>query len=306
MTLIVETGSGLRISNSYVTVSFVLAYLTERDRETENSFDTSTTAEQEAAVIAATDYIDSRWGKRFKGTRNTFFGGATAQALINFTGIPVADETFTLGTTVYIWKAALTTLAADEVIIGADADESATNLIAAINGDSTGVGVTFSKNLPANDAATAALEESSTTSILLTVRIPGESGNDTPLAETMSNFDLTTATFVNGADRSAQALEFPRLALFDENGLRVLGVPLKLKQSCAEYAVRSIGALLYQDPTVDATGRTVTEKFEKIGPIEERTKFEEGGSLSQLIKPYPAADRLLAEFVFPAGRAFRG
>lgn len=47
-------------------------------------------------------------------------------------GVPVADETVTIGTTVYTWKADPTTVAF-EVEIGADADISCTNLIAAIN-----------------------------------------------------------------------------------------------------------------------------------------------------------------------------
>ncbi len=47
-------------------------------------------------------------------------------------GVPLADETVTIGTTVYTWKAATTT-GAFEVKIGASASISADNLIAAIN-----------------------------------------------------------------------------------------------------------------------------------------------------------------------------
>lgn len=303
MTLILETGSGLRIANSYVLTSFVTSYLTERGRETENEWSTATSPQQEAGAIAATQYIDTRWGTRLKGDRQTRYEGSSAQALVSFSGIPVADETITLGNQTYIWKASLSTLGNNEIIIGANADECATNLIAAINSGAT-AGTNYSKFLLGNDAATALLEEGSSTSILLTARNVGLSGNDIVLSETSTNFDIDNV-FVNGNEEQSQALEFPRAFLFDRDGNRLISMPLKLKQATAEYSVRARGAALYVDPVVDDTGRTVTEKMEKLGPIEESTKFTEGSALSQLIRPYPAADQLLAEYILPSGRVFR-
>lgn len=307
MTLIVETGSGLRTSNSYTTAAFVTAYLTNLGRATENSWDTLGAPAQEAALIEATQYIDTRWGQRFKGTRNTHFKGTLAQALVAFGGLPTADQTITVGLQVYKFVAALTTLSNDEVVIGADAAETATNFINAVLGASTAAGITHSKALPPSDTVLVRLEEGSTTSVLLEARLQGTSGNIIPLAETADGVTLTTATFVNGLDKAVQALEFPRRNMFGQDGVQIVGLPVKLLQACAEYAIRAAatGTSLFVDPTVDASGRVVVQTASKVGPISESTRFEEGATLSHTLRPYPVADRLLAEYVLPAGRSFR-
>lgn len=307
MTLIVETGSGLRTANSYTTAAFVTAYLTNLGRATENAWDSINDAAKKAALIQATQYIDTRWGQRFKGTRNTHFRGSNAQALMAFSGVPIADDTITVGLQVYKFVAVLTTLSNDEILIGVDADETATNFINAVLGASTVAGTTHSKALPPNDAVFAKLEEGSTTSILLEARLSGVTGNSIPLSESAANFTLTTATFLNGLDQAVQALEFPRQNMFDRNGIQVVGLPTNLLHACSEYAVRaaSTSTSLYVDPTVDASGRVVAEKSSQVGPIKESTRFEEGATLSQVLRPYPAADRLLSEYILPAGRSFR-
>lgn len=306
MTLIVETGSGLRTANSYTTAAFVTTYLTALGRVTENLWSTIDDAAREAALIQATQYIDTRWGQRFKGNRNTHFRGSPAQALVAFTGLPTADDTITVGSQVYKFVAALTTLSNDEILIGTDADETATNFINAVLGASTVAGTTHSKALPPSDTVLAKLEEGSTTSILLEARLRGVAGNSIVLAETADNFAITTA-FTNGLDQAVQALEFPRQNMFDRNGIQVVGLPVNLLHACSEYAVRAASTTtsLYVDPTVDATGRVVAEKSSQVGPIKESTRFEEGAALSQVLRPYPAADRLLSEYILPAGRSFR-
>lgn len=138
----------------------------------------------------------------------------------------------------------------------------------------------------------------------MTALISGSSGNDIALAETTTDLDITTA-FANGLDAGMQALQFPRSALYDSSGRPVVGVPLGVKQATAEYAVRAHGEALYQDPTIDETGRAVVGKREKVGPIETETTYADGASLSSLIKPYPAADRLLTEYLTPAGGVTR-
>lgn len=303
MPLIVETGVGLRVANSYVPTAFVTTYLTERGRETENSWSTSTTAQQEAAAVAATQYIDTRWADRLKGIRLVEFVAGFAEALVTFSGQPTASQTLTLGDQVYTFVSSLTTLGANEVLIGATTDDTVTNLINAINGGD-GNGTTRSSILPSNSSASAALLTGSTTIIRLTSRQGGVSGNSTVLSETADNVAITTA-FVNGLDGGRQALEFPRQQLYDRRGDLVEGIPLNLKYATAEYAVRARSASLYRDPTVDDRGRAVTEKFEKVGPIEERTVYEDGAALSQLLKPYPAADRLMAEYLTPPGGVSR-
>lgn len=304
MALVVETGSGLRRADAYVPVDFVTTYLSERGRQTENSWNTLSGSAREAAVRAATSYIDDRWGSRFKGTRRTRFDGSSAQAIVTLTGIPIVDETVTLGSQVYVWKAALTPLANNEVIIGADATECTTNLLNSINMNGDALGVTNSRDMTINDAASAALEDGSTTALRLTARLQGASGNDIPLSETSANLTITAA-FTNGLDDAPQQRAFPRGHMFDRDGLQVTGIPLKLKEATAEYAVRAATAQLFIDPVVDDTGRVIAEKFEKVGPIEERTRYEEGSDITNLLRPYPAADRMLAEYLQSGGGSFR-
>lgn len=303
MTLILEYGSGAIDSNAYVDAAFVTSYLTERGRETENSWDTALPAAQEAAIIAATDYIDTRWGGRFSGTRNVFWSGSPAQALLTLTGIPIADETLIVGNQTYVFKDALTQLANDEILIGVDADETTTNIIAAVEAEDT-AGVNYSEALLVNIAANAQLQEGQTAVIIFTSRQEGSNANSIPLSTAATNITVT-AGFQNGTDQGPQALEFPRALLFGHRGLRITGVPLKVRHATAEYAIRAHAATLFKDPTIDDTGRAVTGKREKVGPIETETKYEDGATLSNLIRPYPAADRLLSEFIKPAGMAIR-
>lgn len=60
---IVEDGTGLVDSTSYATVAFADAYFADRA----NSSWSGTTEVKEAALIRATDYIESRFSERFKG-----------------------------------------------------------------------------------------------------------------------------------------------------------------------------------------------------------------------------------------------
>ncbi len=292
MPLVLETGSGVRLANSYLVATFVTTYLNDRGRSSENSWNSIGPAAQDAACIAGSDYIDTRWGRRFMGSREFSFNLAKAQAQFSLTGLPVAAETLTIGSKTYTFVVVLTTLGADEIVIGADAASMVDNIIAAIN-SAGGEGIVYSDFLQSNSSAEAQEVEGVPTSILLTVLNGGASGNDTPLSETATNLTLDTPTFVNGLDGGSQPMEFPRRSLFDQDGRRVLGIPQNLKFAAAEYAVRAAATPLFTDPVVDATGRVVTEKFEKVGPIEERTKYQDSSTLSQLIKPYPAADRLL-------------
>lgn len=99
-----------------------------------------------------------------------------------------------------------------------------------------------------------------------------------------------------------QALGWPRLYMYDD-GVLVEGMPEKLKRATAEYALRALTATLMPDPTTNATGQVVVRSKEKVGPIESETEFL-AGSL-QTLKPYPAADILLRQWVLTGGRAVR-
>lgn len=67
MTLIVENGTGLANAESYASVAYADAYFAARNVTTW----TGDAAHKEGLLRIATEYIDSVFGQRFKGTRNT-------------------------------------------------------------------------------------------------------------------------------------------------------------------------------------------------------------------------------------------
>lgn len=98
-----------------------------------------------------------------------------------------------------------------------------------------------------------------------------------------------------------QALHFPITDC--ETGLAA-EMPVKLLKATAEYAFRVLSAELAPDPTVDDTGGKVIEKTEKVGPLEETTKYSEATSI-QRFRPYPMADILLKGLVYSSNRVIR-
>lgn len=60
-----EDGTGLATANSYATVAEVTAYLTDRNRQ--EAWEDLDQEVQEAALVAATDYVESVFGPCFKG-----------------------------------------------------------------------------------------------------------------------------------------------------------------------------------------------------------------------------------------------
>lgn len=286
MTLILETGTGVRGANSYVLPAFVTSYLTSRNRETENTWSSRSATEQDGACIAASQYIDVRWGQRFKGSRLNFLEGREARALLTVSGQPIANETLVVSSDTFTFVAALDDFNVNEIEIGADTATTITNIITAINNAYE---------------VEAALREDTTDQILLTAPFVGESFNNTSLNADSATNIVVTQSFQHGEDSGSQPMEFPRAGLFDRSGRSVLGVPRGLKEAAAEYAVRAVASSLLVDPTTDERGRVVQRIREKVGPLEEETEYSEGAALEQLIKPYPAADRLLDEYITAAG-----
>jgi hypothetical protein len=96
-----------------------------------------------------------------------------------------------------------------------------------------------------------------------------------------------------------QALSWPRKEVVDKQGRVVdyLSIPVKLKQAVAEYALRALGTDLFLTPTIDPTGTRVDYNRTKVGPIETEVHYSDRDVL-QVIKPWPAADRLIAEYTY--------
>lgn len=70
MAFVIETGEGLTNSNGYVSASEFVTHHTDRNitQIVDEEFETS---EIEAAIVRATDYIDKRFGRRFRGYRKS-------------------------------------------------------------------------------------------------------------------------------------------------------------------------------------------------------------------------------------------
>lgn len=101
-----------------------------------------------------------------------------------------------------------------------------------------------------------------------------------------------------------QHLDFPRRRLYDNNGILVEGIPTKLKNAVAEYALRAISSSLLPDPVTETNGLLVSSTRTKVGPIEEQTTYQNGGL--RITKPYPLADMYLKDYVANTDGVMRG
>lgn len=101
---------------------------------------------------------------------------AASLALTNDGTAPEDDSTVTVGTTVYTFKATLSTgpTVAYEVLIGASGNAALDNLILAVNGGA-GIGTNYSTGTAANTFATASARVTATTTV--TAIIAGTYGN---------------------------------------------------------------------------------------------------------------------------------
>jgi hypothetical protein len=118
--------------------------------------------------------------------------GTLGTATLTLTGLPLANETTTIGTTVYTWVAAATTTAY-EVEIGGSASASLDNLIAAINLGS-GAGTVYGSATVAHPLVTAAAGAGDT----MDITMRGAAGvSEGPIVV------ATTETLTNGAWSSA-------------------------------------------------------------------------------------------------------
>lgn len=294
MALIIETGVGVRNANAYVNSAYVTSYLTARNRVTENGWDTRVDEVKEAAIIAATDYIDMKFGSRFQGQPKVFFEPTFAEAEVLFSGLPDPADELTLGDDIYVFVASLSGVPF-EVLIGASATATASNLEAAING-TAGAGITYGSETPQSRHGTA---KASGAVLTLTATAPGTSGALSVLQGPVTNVTITG--FTGGKDGGIQPLSWPRSNAYDARGHEIFGIPEKLKQAVAEYAVRAIASTLLPDPTMDVYGGRVNRRTETVGPITESFSYDIGTMGTITFTSYPAADRLLRSLLLGSG-----
>jgi hypothetical protein len=118
---------------------------------------------------------------------------------LTFAGNAVADETVTIGTTVYTWKAA-PGATPFTVLVGANAAASIVNLVAAINlngtaGTTYGTGTTIHPTVRAHDGAGDTLVVHTKTNTILTAV-----GTLIASTQTMTNATWAAATLADGTD----------------------------------------------------------------------------------------------------------
>jgi hypothetical protein len=279
MAIIFEDGSGVKGAQVYATEAFFRAYFLARNVDVT----TWTQAQVEGILVSATDYIDTRWGLRFKGNRKWRY--LYSRSVFTLTDQPANNETVTIGTAVATFKTTLSVPAVDtEAEIGNTLNETLNNLATAL----------------AN--ADADLDEDDRTVVDFLIVDP-----DTPTLTCYVTRDgvATTETVTNGSFNAAtssgwsgrpQLLEFPRVDCYDDQGLIVRANPIKLQEATCEYAYRAKTAALAPDPTIDATGLRLRATKKKVGPIITETEYVDEQSV-RITKPYPAADRLLQEYV---------
>lgn len=301
MAFIVETGSGTPGANAYCAETFVTGYLAERGRSTEGGWDALTSDERKAKVIAATAYIDARFGLMFKGRKAMrAIAGREASGILAFSGLPSNTQTVVVGLTTYRF---VTVLAQEnDVLIGADVDECYENLIRAIEASGSYADVSFDGLTQPNYEASAAIDEDSG-DLLVYARTEGISGNLIAFSTTVTGATATGSGFLSGGlDSTEQPLSFPRVGLYSRAGVQVLSVPMKVKMATAEYAVRAASVSLMPDPTTDASGQPVISKSTTVGEISKSVQY---ASPFAVPSPFPAADRLLDEFVLSSGGTYR-
>jgi hypothetical protein len=153
---------------------------------TPEALDVSADAAGKYAVIDESDPIDTT----YIAADFTFATGE-----LTLTANPTDTETVTLGSITYEFVDTLAS--ANDVLIGADADESLDNLAAAING-AAGEGSTYGTGTTANTAAGA--ENLGGNQLRATAAAQGTAGNSVASTETLADGSWTGATLAGGAD----------------------------------------------------------------------------------------------------------
>jgi hypothetical protein len=106
-----------------------------------------------------------------------------ASKVLTFTGNAEDGETVSIGGQSYKFQGE-SAQAANDVLIGLNAEASIDNLVAAINGDD-GEGTTYGTGTVAHESVTAAKED--TDKLVVTAKTKGESGNSIAIAKTVAN-----------------------------------------------------------------------------------------------------------------------
>jgi hypothetical protein len=86
---------------------------------------------------------------------------------------------------------------------------------------------------------------------------------------------------------STQNTQFPREGLYNNRGDLVTGIPTAAKDAQCEYAFRALSAPLVPDPVQDETGRSVKQRVQKVGTLEDLVTYDKFSRYDLPIYPYP-------------------
>ena len=266
MDFFVEDGSGFTGANSYITTEFIDDYAEQRNLPSWAAGSYSAD-QKKAAAIAATDYIENRFGARFMGQK-LVASQTAAKANLKILLQAGSLDTITIGAETFT------------VVSGDDLLDTLNNIMDDINLNSPNLIAEVGPGL----------------SIIVKTVKDGPEGDSIGVSTSSSNFAWLNTTMIGGNfEGEPQTLSFPRAYIYTKEGFAINGVPKKVKQGCAEYAIRAIRSALVSDPIIGTGGQLIDRVRKKVGPLE--TEFYYVTGVAFEFKSYPAADALFKEFL---------
>lgn len=263
MALIPETGFGYTDANAGVSLAWADAFATLFALP--NWPSAADDAAKEAAILAATQYVETRFGLSFAGEKK-FTCEPYAKAVFRFIILPTGGDTITIDGTVVNVTVEDTMADCAETLAQSIYDETGYETLV--------IGA----------------------SICVMAPMKGEEGNLIEVASSNVSNVWEYDNFRGGNfEDLSQALSFPRNYLYSREGKAINGIPEKYKQAIVMYADRALLAPLMPDPEVGSSGQIVQATAERLGPIEESVTYMKGYLFTQ--GTYPSVDGILKEFM---------
>lgn len=122
--------------------------------------------------------------------------GLASNGTLTFTGLPVANETWSVGGVTYTMVASIADGIPNQILIGADATECAENVVAAVNRDYSNAGTLFSIATDRNPEVRA---ENAAGVVTFHARYASSAGDTITLTEALTNGAVSGAVLASGA-----------------------------------------------------------------------------------------------------------
>lgn len=256
--IIVEDGSGLINSNSYASIAETDQYMSARYR---SAWSEATEQQKTAALIAATDYMEARFGYRFLGQRK-FPAHTRAWSVLSSNGKLEENTSITVGDVTI------------EIPVGAtrSAEFNALKDALLLSG-------LLHTRVSAYSFAVYAQED-------------GIAGNEVTVTTTDAEVLSWSVPVMQGGSHvpESQALSFPRTT-------DLAGINRNVVKACMEYAERALIQPLAPDPEFGPSGQVVARSMQRIGPIEEEYSYLRNVLVN--MRAYPLADNMLKPVLGP-------